>query len=140
MKFFEFIKMHGLGNDFVIIDNNENVIEIENKEILKKIGSRNFGIGCDQILIIESNNYENAEVTIFNNDGSEASACGNGVRCVAFYLMNKINTNKIKIKTISGDLDCWIENETCFVNMGKPIFEWTQIPLAKKVESTNYKN
>ena len=135
MRDFEFIKMHGLGNDFVIIDNIENLDEIKNKEILKKIGSRNFGIGCDQILIIESNNYENAEVSIFNNDGSESGACGNGVRCVAFYLMNKINTKKIKIKTISGSLDCWIENKICFVNMGKPVFEWTQIPLSKKVES-----
>ena len=100
MKFFEFIKMQGLGNDFVIIDNSKNVVEIKNKEILKKIGSRNFGVGCDQILIIESNNYENAQVRIFNNDGSEAGACGNGVRCVASYLMNNGNTNKIKIKTI----------------------------------------
>ena len=135
MRDFEFIKMHGLGNDFVIIDNSENLDEIKNKEMLKKIGSRIFGIGCDQILIIESNNNENAEVSIFNNDGSESGACGNGVRCVAFYLMNKINTKKIKIKTISGSLDCWIENKTCFVNMGKPVFEWTQIPLSKKVES-----
>ena len=96
MRDFEFIKMHGLGNDFVIIDNIENVDEIKNKEILKKIGSRNFGVGCDQILIIESNNYENAEVSIFNNDGSEAGACGNGVRCVAFYLMNKKIPKRLK--------------------------------------------
>ena len=135
MKNIQFIKMHGLGNDFVIIDNSENIVEFEKKGILKKICSRNFGVGCDQILIIESNDYQNAEVTIFNNDGSEAGACGNGVRCVASYLMNKKNTNQIKIKTISGSLNCWIENKNCFVNMGKPIFEWTQIPLAKKVES-----
>tara|TARA_B100001248_G_C27329280_1_gene430592 strand:- start:350 stop:1168 length:819 start_codon:yes stop_codon:yes gene_type:complete len=135
MKNIQFIKMHGLGNDFVIIDNSENIAEIKKKEILKKISSRNFGVGCDQILIIESNDYENAEVSIFNNDGSEAGACGNGVRCVASYLMNKKNTYKIKIKTISGILECWIENKNCYVNMGKPIFEWTQIPLAKKVES-----
>ena len=135
MKHFEFIKMQGLGNDFVIIDNVEDAFKIKNKKTLKKIGSRNFGVGCDQILIIESNDFKNAEVTIFNNDGSEAGACGNGVRCVAFYLMNKKNTKRIKIKTISGDLDCWIENKNCFVNMGKPIFESTKIPLAKKVES-----
>ena len=135
MKSFEFLKMHGLGNDFVIFDNNENIEEIKNKKTLKKIGSRNFGIGCDQILIIESNNFKEAKVSIFNNDGVEAGACGNGVRCVAFYLMNKGNTNNFKIKTISGNLDCWIENNNCFVNMGKPLFKWTQIPLAKKVES-----
>ena len=135
MKNIKFIKMHGLGNDFVIIDNKENTADIKKKENLKKIASRNFGVGCDQILIIESNDYENAEITIYNNDGSEAGACGNGVRCVASYLMNKKNTSQIKIKTISGTLDCWIENKNCFVNMGKPIFEWSQIPLAKKVES-----
>ena len=84
--------MHGLGNDFVIIDNSENVIDIKNKEILKKIGSRNFGVGCDQILIIESNNFKEATVTIFNNDGVEAGTCGNGARCVASYLMNKGHT------------------------------------------------
>ena len=135
MKNIKFIKMHGLGNDFVIIDKSENGVEINKKETLKKIGSRNFGIGCDQILIIESYDYKNAVVRIFNNDGSEAGACGNGVRCVASYLMNKKNINQIKIKTISGTLDCWIENKNCFVNMGKPIFEWTKIPLAKKVKS-----
>ena len=135
MRHFEFIKMHGLGNDFVIIDNTQNLVKIKNKETLKKIGSRNFGIGCDQILIIESHDNENAEVTIFNNDGSEVGACGNGVRCVASYLMDKQNTSEIRIKTISGSLDCWIENKNCSVNMGKPIFESTKIPLAKKVES-----
>ena len=135
MKNIKFVKMHGLGNDFVIIDKSENEFEINKKEILKKISSRNFGVGCDQILVIESNDYENAKVTIFNKDGSEAGACGNGVRCVASYLINKKDTNQINIKTISGSLDCWIENKNCFVNMGKPLFEWTQIPLSKEVET-----
>ena len=134
MKNFEFLKMHGLGNDFVIIDNSVNKVEIKTKETLKKIGSRNFGIGCDQILIIKSNDYTDAEVTIFNNDGSEVGACGNGVRCVASYLMNKHNTKKIKIKTISGSLDCWIENGNCYVNMGNPCFDWSAIPLSNKFE------
>ena len=134
MKYFEFIKMHGLGNDFVIIDNNQGVVKIKKRETLKIIGSRNFGIGCDQILIIESHDYANAVVTIFNNDGSEAGACGNGIRCVASYLMKKYKSNKIKIKTISGIHNCWAENENCFVNMGKPCFDWSVIPLSKQCE------
>ena len=134
MRYFEFIKMHGLGNDFVIIDNTQNLVKIKKKETLKKIGSRNFGIGCDQILIIEGHDNKNAEVTIFNNDGSEAGACGNGVRCVASYLMDKQNTTEIRIKTISGSLDCWVENKNCFVNMGKPCFDWAVIPLSKQFE------
>ena len=135
MKNFEFIKMHGLGNDFVIIDNSKNSLELPQKEILKKIGSRRYGIGCDQILIINSDNQSNAKVTIFNNDGSEAGACGNGVRCVASYLMKNQNKNKIKIQTISGILQCWIENKNCFVNMGKPSFKWSEIPLAKEFQT-----
>ena len=135
MKYLKFIKMHGLGNDFVIIDNSENDFEIKKKETLKKIGSRNFGVGCDQILIIKSNDHKNAEVTIFNNNGLETGACGNGIRCVASYLMNKHNTKKIKIKTISGILDCWRENENFFVNMGKPCFNWSAIPLSKQFET-----
>ena len=122
MRYFEFIKMHGLGNDFVIIDNRQNIVKIKNKETLKKIGSRNFGIGCDQILIIEGHDNKNDDVTIFNNDGSEAGACGNGVRCVASYLMDKQKTTEISIKTIFGSLDCWVENKNCFVNMGDPDF------------------
>ena len=124
--------MHGLGNDFVIIENSEDLVTIKKKNF-KKIGSRNFGVGCDQILIIESNDYKNAEVTIFNNDGSEAGACGNGVRCVASYLMDKKNYRN-QIKTISGSLDCWVENKNCFVNMGKPCFDWSVIPLSKQFE------
>ena len=135
MKNIEFIKMHGLGNDFVIIDQSKHSLELPPKEIVKKIGSRRFGIGCDQILIINSDDQSNAKVTIFNNDGSEASACGNGVRCVASYLMEKQNKNKIKIQTISGILQCWIKDNNCFVNMGKPIFKWSEIPLAKKFET-----
>ena len=134
-KNIEFIKMHGLGNDFVIIDHSKHPLELPQKEILKKIGSRRFGIGCDQILIINSDDESNAKVTIFNNDGTEAGACGNGVRCVASYLMEKQNKNKIKIQTISGILQCWIEDNNCFVNMGKPIFKWSEIPLAKEFET-----
>ncbi len=139
MKNFEFIKMHGLGNDFVIIDNSKNSLELPKKEILKKICSRRFGIGCDQILIINSDRQSNAKVTIFNNDGSEAGACGNGVRCVASYLMKKQNKNKVKIQTISGILQCWIEDNNCFVNMGKPSFKWSEIPLAKEFKTQTIK-
>ena len=68
MKNIQFIKMHGLGNDFVIIDSSEDLDEVKKIETLKKIGSRNYGVGCDQILIIESSNYKKAVISIFNND------------------------------------------------------------------------
>ncbi len=139
MKKIEFIKMHGIGNDFVIIENQKNLKQIFRKDFLKKIGSRNFGIGCDQILIINKYNKKVADVSIYNNDGCEVGACGNGVRCVASYLMKKQDIKSIQIKTISDNLYCWIENENCFVNMGKPVFEWNKIPLLKDVDVKNLK-
>ena len=139
MKNIEFIKMHGIGNDFVIIEKQKNLIELSRKDFLKKIGSRNFGIGCDQILIINNYNKKVAEISIYNNDGSEVGACGNGVRCIAFHLMKKQGIKSIQIKTISDNLNCWIENENCFVNMGKPVFEWNKIPLAQNVDVKNLK-
>ena len=72
-----FIKMHGLGNDFVIINNYFNSLALDEK-IIKNISSRNYGVGCDQLLIINKLQNKNAQVKIFNNDGSEAGACGNG--------------------------------------------------------------
>lgn len=132
MKKVDFIKMHGLGNDFVIIENNIDIFKNPKKEFLKKIGSRNHGIGCDQILIIRKYDKKIANLSIYNNDGTEAGACGNGVRCVASYLMKKQNINEIIIKTVKEELNCWIKGTVSYVNMDKPKFKWSEIPLLKE--------
>ena len=99
--------MHGLGNDFIIFDNVKNSIIYDSK-FIKKISNRRIGIGCDQVLIIEdTNNPENFEVKIYNSDGSETGACGNGTRCVADHLMKKNDLNSVTIKSISDDLVCY---------------------------------
>ena len=109
--------MHGLGNDFIIFDNinNPTIYEVN---FIKKISNRRVGIGCDQILIIENTNVkEKFKVKMFNSDGSETGACGNGTRCVADYLMKKENIDNIYIETISGNLKCTRHKDDVTVNM-----------------------
>ena len=132
-----FLKMHGLGNDFVIINNQSKKIQID-KNLIIKIASRNFGVGCDQILIINNFLDNKALIKIYNNDGSETGACGNGVRCLASYLMDINNLNNIIISTIEDELFCWKEGKLISVNMGKPKFKPNEIPLNKKLNVSNF--
>ena len=134
-----FIKMHGLGNDFIIFDDVKDPI-ISDINFLKKIADRRFGIGCDQIMIIKkSSKKEKYKIKIYNCDGTETGACGNGTRCVADYLMNKENLNYIFIETISGGLKCSRTKDVITVNMGVPKFDWQNIPILTKQDTSNIK-
>jgi len=127
--------MHGLGNDFIIFDNTKDLI-VHDTKFIKKISNRRFGIGCDQVLIIEDTlKLQNFKVTIYNSDGSETGACGNGTRCVADYLMKRDNLNSLNIESISGNLPCTKIDNVVTVNMGEPKFDWKDIPLSKKQNS-----
>ena len=131
--------MHGLGNDFIIFDNIKNSI-IHDSKFIKKISNRRIGIGCDQVLIIENtNNAKNFKVKIYNSDGSETGACGNGTRCVADYLMKKNDLNSLIIKSISNDLFCSKTDNLVTVNMGVPKFSWNEIPLSKEQDTHHVK-
>ena len=131
--------MHGLGNDFIIFDNEKNP-KIHDSNFLKKISDRRFGIGCDQVMIIEdTSNSENFKMKMYNSDGTETGACGNGSRCVASYLMNKNSLNSLTLETISGDLKCFNSNNLVTVNMGNPKFKWTEIPLSKDMDPQKVK-
>ena len=134
-----FIKMHGLGNDFIIFDNINNSI-IHDSKFINKISNRRIGIGCDQVLIIENtNNSKNFKVKIYNSDGSETGARGNGTRCVADYLMKKNDLNSLIIKSISNDLFCSKTDNLVTVNMGVPKFSWNEIPLSKEQDTHHVK-
>ena len=123
-------KMNGLGNDFIIIDRRKNSIDLSKEEIIK-LGNRN-NIGFDQIIFIEKEINEVFPITIFNSDGGEVSACGNGSRCIAYLLSKDINTKKIKLKTNNRLLDAKIIGDfNVQLGMGKPIFDWNKIPLIK---------
>jgi diaminopimelate epimerase len=134
-----FIKMHGLGNDFIIFDNIKNP-KIHDKIFLQKISDRRFGIGCDQVMVIEDTIIpENFRIKMYNSDGSETGACGNGSRCVADYLMNKNNLKSLVLETISGNLKCSKSNNLVTVNMGKPKFNWFDVPLSKNIDPKKVK-
>ena len=130
-----FLKMHGLGNDFVIIDARVNNISMRRDQI-KKIGNRRFGVGFDQLAIIEARQDVDAHLKFFNSDGSETSTCGNATRCIASYLMDELGQNMLKISTDFGMLSA-LKHKTgeISVNMGHPKLQWNEIPLSAEVDT-----
>jgi diaminopimelate epimerase len=137
----KFSKMHGLGNDFVLIDAINQKVNMT-ASLAQAMADRRFGIGCDQILLVESPNTQGAEFSyrIFNRDGSEVSQCGNGARCFAKYVSNKELTQntRISVSTLAGELELTLEKTGLItVNMGAPIFTLSAIPfIAGKVANS----
>ena len=133
-------RMNGLGNDFIIIDRRKNTINISKEKIIE-LGSRESfhrNIGFDQIIFIEKKINKAFPITIFNSDGSEVSACGNGSRCIAYFLSKDLNTKTIKLKTSNRFLDAKIIGDSDVqLEMGKPVFDWDKIPLIKKLDHDN---
>ena len=133
-------RMNGLGNNFIIVDRRKNSINISKEKIIE-LGNRisfHRNIGFDQIIFIEEEINKAFPITIFNSDGSEVSACGNGSRCVAYFLSKDLNTKTIKLKTSNRLLDAKIIGDSNVqLEMGKPIFDWNKIPLIKKLDHDN---
>ena len=133
-------RMNGLGNDFIIVDRRKNPINISIEKIIELGNRESFhrNIGFDQIIFIEEEINKTFPITIFNSDGSEVSACGNGSRCVAYFLSKDLNTKTIKLKTNNRLLDAKIVRNTVVkLEMGKPVFDWNKIPLIKKLDHDN---
>jgi diaminopimelate epimerase len=133
-------RMDGLGNNFIIIDRRKKSINISKKKILELNSRVSFhrNIAFDQLIFIEEEIDKAFPITIFNSDGNEISACGNGSRCVAYLLGKDLNKKKIKLKTNNRYLDANIEGEFYVkLGMGKPVFDWDKIPLIKKLDHTN---
>ena len=130
----KFIKMHGLGNDFVIIDAQEKTFNLDS-ELVKNIADRRRGVGCDQVLLIKNSDAANAEMIVYNSDGSETSACGNGARCVAMYLAGKKSKSSISLLAQDRVLECDIvAKDIVSICMGKPEFNWEKIPLSDSLD------
>ena len=129
-------KMDGLGNDFVIIDNRQNIINLTKDQIIK-ICDRKF-IGCDQLILIGEDKSSDAFLTFFNSDGGESAACGNGTRCVADLISKEKNNKTVILKTLSGSLKSEVlENNIITTEMGKAKTEWNEIPLSEKLDTIN---
>ena len=130
---FEFTKMHGLGNDFVVIDLISQRLMLD-KSTIQRMADRHFGIGFDQLLIVEPPDLPNVDFKyrIFNADGSEVEQCGNGVRCFAPFVHERQLTNKTKFKvqTTAGIVEPELgANGWVRVNMGYPKFLPVEIPF-----------
>lgn len=138
----QFSKMHGLGNDFVVIDNvTQNVFLSKDK--IQQLADRNFGIGFDQMLMVEPpyDPDQDFHYRIFNADGSEVSQCGNGARCFARFVRMKglTNRNKIVVSTKAGKMVLYIEKDgQVTVNMGKPRFLPGEVPIKANKEEAIY--
>ena len=135
----EFIKMHGLGNDFVIIDMRINNFKID-KNIISKLSNRKTGAGCDQLITINkhSSSTHDISIKIYNPDGDTAEACGNGTRCVAKLLFEEKNINELRIKSDAGILLAKkIDKNNISVNLGKFSTCWKDIPLSKNIDTLN---
>ena len=133
-------RMDGLGNRFIIVDRRENFIDIPKEKIiyLGTLKSFHRNIEFDQIIFIEKEINNTFPITIFNSDGGEVSACGNGSRCVAYLLSKDLNIKEIKLKTNNRLLNAKIVGGSDVqLEMGKPIFEWHEIPLKKKLDHKN---
>ena len=137
-----FTKMHGLGNDFVVIDATTNPVALTTDQI-RFIADRHMGIGCDQLLMVEPAKTPDTEFyyRIFNADGSEVEQCGNGARCFARFVTEKgLSQNReLDVGTAKGKITLYLEdNDQVRVNMGAPVFEPARIPIAASQEQDSY--
>ncbi|MGE5546727.1 MAG: diaminopimelate epimerase [Solirubrobacterales bacterium] len=132
-----FLKMHGLGNDFVVLDARMAPLVLT-PESVRAIADRHTGVGCDQLVVIEAarNRVSDAWMTIWNADGSEVSACGNATRCVAWHLMRDKGAEKVVIETRAGLLDAESRGPAeVAVDMGRARLDWREIPVAEAVDT-----
>jgi diaminopimelate epimerase len=138
----EFTKMHGLGNDFVVIDATRQPFTLSTEQI-RHIADRRRGVGCDQLLVVEPSDQENADFRyrIFNADGGEVEQCGNGARCFALYVRAKGLTDKqeISVATNNGMLHLSVDDlDQVRVNMGVPVLDPEKIPFDANAYATQY--
>lgn len=138
----QFSKMHGLGNDFMVVDGVTQSVFFS-EDIIRRLADRHRGIGFDQLLLVEAP-YDpelDFHYRIFNADGSEVEQCGNGARCFARFVRLKglTNKNEIKVSTAKGKIVLIVnDDETVRVNMGEPIWEPAKVPFIANKFEKNY--
>ena len=131
-----FLKMHGLGNDFVVLDARARHIAMS-EEAARAIGDRRTGIGFDQLLMLcPPRAGGDVRMRIWNPDGTEAQSCGNGTRCVAALVMAETGKDNVGIETLGGFLKATkAQGGLVSVDMGEPRLDWEQIPLAERMDT-----
>jgi diaminopimelate epimerase len=137
MRTLAFRKMHGLGNDFVVIDRRRADIRVD-AAMARALADRHTGIGCDQVILIEAPRDPAAQIfmRILNADGSEAEACGNGTRCIARLIAEETGDSRVRIETLAGLLDAeLLPDLRVAVDMGPARTGWRDIPLARAMDT-----
>ena len=137
----KFTKMHGIGNDFMVIDAINQPVQLTPQQI-RALANRQFGIGFDQLLLVETSKIADFKYRIFNADGSEVSQCGNGARCFArFVYEQKLSSKReISVETASGIITPKLEeHDLVTVDMGAPKFAPADIPFIADATATSYK-
>ena len=125
-----FVKMHGLGNDFVVLDSRDIALPTMDGGIASRIADRHTGIGCDQLILLEASDRADFRMRIFNRDGSEVGACGNAARAVAL-----LHGEPARLETGGGVIALGPANGGASVDMGEPRFGWQDIPLAYAMDT-----
>ena len=137
-----FSKMHGLGNDFVVINAIEQQVDLTAEQV-RQLADRRFGVGCDQLLLVEPARRDDVDFTyrIFNADGGEVEQCGNGARCIARFVRDKqlSQANPLRVETAAGIIELTIEEDgQVTVDMGQPVFVPAEVPFQAEVMATSY--
>ncbi len=125
-----FTKMHGLGNDFVVLDGRAQALPVMSGALASAIADRHLGIGCDQLILLEPSDAADFRMRIFNADGGEVEACGNATRAVGL-----LHGASARVETLGGLLSIAPEGDGIAVDMGSPRFDWNAIPLAYPMDT-----
>ncbi len=129
-----FMKWHGAGNDFVIIDSRGRG-SVVTEPLARALGDRHRGVGFDQLAEIRSSDVADIDLYFWNADGSVAGACGNATRCVARYMMDQTGRDRLTIRTERGVLEAALIDGAVHVNMGLPQTDWRELPLAHAADT-----
>ena len=130
-----FLKMHGLGNDFVVLDARDRPAARLGEAAVRAVGDRRRGVGFDQLLTLEPSTRADVFLRIHNPDGSESGACGNGTRCVAALVLDETGREAVTIETHAGLLRAKRVGDQVTVDMGEPGLDWQAIPLAHAMDT-----
>ena len=130
-----FIKMNGLGNDFVVVQPGPDPFD-PSADQAREICDRIDGVGCDQLIVLEPTENANIRMRTWNADGGEVPICGNATRCVAWLFMQAGKTDRVKIETGTGVLEAFKSNDgSVVVDMGEPRLDWSDIPLSSPMNT-----
>lgn len=132
-----YLKMNGLGNDFVVLDARARPIDL-NEDQVRWIADREQGIGCDQLIVLGRPHSEGADIfmKIYNSEGGEVDACGNATRCIAAIAAEELGRSLVTVETNAGLLVSDVAGRDVTVDMGRPRFDWQSIPLAEEFADT----